>query len=310
MPLLGPISAFLSSCTWALGTTAYARVGASVPAPAVNATRALIGGPILALALALRAGPAGAVASLVDVPATSFAVLVVSTLASYGIGDALFLTSTQRLGVPAALAIGSTYPLWAVLAGTLFLGEPAGATRILGVVTVVIGTVMVILTGARAVGKATSGAERVGRPFTHAVVPAIGTSWFWAINGIGVRHAGAALPPLVVGTIRLGTALVLCVALGWVFRPRAPNRVVPWTPFVPWAGLRPVLWVFALESAGGTLLFVHGVSRSPIALGVTLTSLAPVLSLPLAWASGHERPSLAKGLGVAIVTAGVILLLV
>src|SRR6185436_2182006 len=96
---------------------------------------------------------------------------------SYGLGDTLFLTSTHRLGVPAALAIASTYPLWAVIAGMVLFGEPAPASRIAGVAVVVVGTIAVILAGVRRTG---GYSDR--RAFAQGVLMASATSCLWAIN--------------------------------------------------------------------------------------------------------------------------------
>jgi drug/metabolite transporter (DMT)-like permease len=239
---------------------------------------------------------------LVQVAPARLGWLALSTLTSYGLGDALFFTSARSLGVPAAMAIASTYPLWAVVTGMAFLGEPAPLGRIAGVVVVVLGTVAVIITGAPpAAGRAD---QQRRAHFIRGVALAVATSWLWALNSVGVRFGGASLPALVTSTLRLGMALALCPLIGLVTREaQAPL-------FVPWQRLRPVLWAFALEAIGGTLFFVYGLSRSSLALGATLSSLAPVLSLPVAWATRAEPLSAAKALAVATVSAGVVLLLV
>lgn len=294
MSVLGPVSAFLSSCTWAVGTSVYARVSASAPVTAVIATRAVVAAPVLVLAAVAVHGAA----ALVQVPATQLAYLALATLASYGLGDVLFLASARRLGVPGALAIGSTFPLWAALSGIVLLGEPAGPARLGGVVAVVLGTIVVIVSGARHPTAAR------GPAFAAGVLLALATSALWALNSVCVRVGAAGVAPLVSSAWRLVFGLAICPAVGWLARGRSP-----WQPYVPWPRLRPALWAFLLESAGGTFLFVYGTSRSPLALGAPLTSLAPVLSLPVAWATRAEPPSPAKAAGVALVTMGIALLL-
>lgn len=290
-----------------MGTATYGRLARDLPGAAINATRAVVGLPVLVAALALSSGgPSGAVRAISALDRTALAYLGASAVASYVLGDMMFLTASRRLGVPVALAIASTYPFWATLVGMIWLGEPAGPARVAGVLLVIAGGAVVVL----AAGPRTGDGFRGPRTLALGLGLAVLTAWFWALNSVGFRIGGAAFPATVTGVIRLLFALALCPVVGRLLastRARvagAPNPVL-----VPWARLRPVLWVFLLEAGGGTFFFAYGVSRSPLVLGAALTSLAPVLSLPIAWATGVERWAPVKALGILLVTGGVILLL-
>ncbi len=102
---------------------------------AVNFMRASLSFPFFLVA-ALAMGPEG---GLGQVTTARAGWLLLSVVGSYVVGDALFLSGATLLGVPVALAIASTYPLWSALAGWLFLGQSVGPPGLAGVVLVVAG---------------------------------------------------------------------------------------------------------------------------------------------------------------------------
>jgi drug/metabolite transporter (DMT)-like permease len=138
--LLGPAACLGSAALWALSANVYARAARASSPMSVNFMRASLSFPFFLVA-ALAMGPAG---GLAQVTAGRAGWLLISVVGSYVVGDALFLASAQLLGVPAALAIASTYPLWSAFAGWAFLGQSVGPAGLLGVVLVVAGVVTVV----------------------------------------------------------------------------------------------------------------------------------------------------------------------
>ena len=57
------------------------------------------------------------------------------------------------------------------------------------------------------------------------------------------------------------------------------------------------------------MFFLYGLSHSSLVLGVTLSSLAPVLSVPIAIALRVERFSIKRTLAIIVVAVGLALLL-
>ncbi len=290
---VGPVSAFLSSVTWAVAATVYSRLSLRSNAFAVNGTRALFALPCFFLAAVVTGW--GDLAGAFRLPAPNLLWLAVSVVGSYALGDALFFRSTHALGVPGALSIASTYPLWSALAGWLVRGERMGAAGVLGLVMVVGGVVTVIR--ARS---GPEGASRDGR--ARGVLLAIATSLFWALNAYAIARGGKGISPAVANTVRMAAVLaVVPLACRFTMGPGAAL-------FVPAADARPVAWLFVLEGFGGSMLFLLGMTRSPLAIGAALSSLAPVVSVPFAVLSGRERFSLATTLGVIVVVGGILLL--
>lgn len=290
--MIGALAALGSSVTWAVGTTVYPSLSAKHSPFEVNGSRALVA--LLLFPLSLWAdGSAGW--SLVGSGHLSW--MLLSMVSSYFLGDACFLWSTRALGVPGALAIASSYPIWTATAGWLFRGEDLSLRQLLGIGLALVGTFTVILSGYR-FSRSQGAAKGYGRGVAFGLL----TSGFWALNSWSVAAGGAGLSPWVANTIRMSIALLLCSLASSMLhrRPRVG---------IPLASLRPNLPIFAFEAFGGSALYVYGLTHSSLAMASVMSSLAPVLAVPLAWVRKSEPLPAAKVAGVLIAVFGVAILM-
>lgn len=298
----GPLFAFLASVTWAIGSAGYSKIAQRYSPFSVNFARGLIALPLFLLAsFASAGGWSEGIAAFSALTREQISWFALSMFASYGFGDVLFLWSTRSIGVPAALAIASSYPLWTALSGFVFHGEVLSLKQVLGLFLAIAGVIVVILSAPRA--PQISGKGAVRRPaLSHGVILAFITSFFWATNSFAVAHVGKNISPPVGNSIRMIVALVLSFGLSRLMRQRDPI-LLPFVEFRRW------LWLFALEAFGGSYFFMYGLSHSTLAVGSTLASLAPVLSVPVAWGLGLEKISRPRILGICSAVSGVTLLL-
>jgi drug/metabolite transporter (DMT)-like permease len=287
----GPLCAFLASVTWAVGSSAYARLSLHHSPFAVNFSRALVALPCFLVAAFLTEGAS----AFSGIGAGTLGWLALSILGSYGLGDAAFLASTRTLGVPGALAIASSYPLWTATLGVLTRGEGLSLVQSVGLVASVAGLITVILSGGR-------GAARGPGSLWVGVGLAFATSLFWTLNTYAVSEAGRALPTPVANAVRMAMALAFCALFGAV---AAPRRAL----ILSAAEYRRFGLLLFIESVGGSYFFIYGLSHSPLAIGSTLSSLAPVLSVPVAVAFGVEKFSVSRTIGVFLTVAGLALLM-
>lgn len=291
---LGPLCALGSSFTWAVGSAGYSQLSKNNSAFAVNFMRALIAFPLFILASFIVAGGISpGIESFQTVRASHWGWFTLSMVASFGLGDSLFLLSTRSLGVPGALAIASCYPIWTVMAGHFSGCDPVSLSQIFGLLVAVSGIVVVILNAPKR--EDSSGQAEFS---WKGVFLALATSFAWATNGFAVSRGGADLVPPVGNTIRMLLALVLSAGFGRLLAPRSPI-LLPRKEVVRFG------WLFILEAFGGSYLYMYGLSHSPLALGSTLASLAPVISVPAAWLFGLEKFSLYRTLGVCLVVLGI-----
>jgi drug/metabolite transporter (DMT)-like permease len=297
---LGPFCAFLSSCTWALGSGVYSRLSEGHSAFSINFTRSLVALPLFLLAAGWFHG--WETHALIEWKHLGW--LTLSMVASYGLADVLFLKATRDLGVPSALSIASLYPIWTLLIGVLRGDGEIRALQVLGLILTLAGIVFTLQVGKQVRMK---GVKKERSDITRGILLAAVTSVLWATNSFAVAQGAADLPVHWVNVIRMALALLVCGFLGaaTAIQGGRPARSV----VVPWKSLRSAFWVFPLEAFGGSLFFAYGLSHSPLVLGATLSSLAPVISVPLAWLFGQERVSFQRMVGVMGVVLGLALLL-
>ena len=295
---LGPLCAFGSSVTWSVGSTVYSRLSKEYSAFSVNFARALIALPCFILTTFIVSGgmPEG-ILNYSSVREGQCGWLALSMFASYGIGDACFLWSSRSLGVPAALALASSFPIWTVLAGYLLNGDSLSIRQGLGLLITLLGVVLVILSGPKE-AVARSG---VKRPLL-GVFLGVFASLAWATNAYAVSRGSVDLIPAVGNTVRMIIGIFICACLNAVFLPKTPL-------LLPRSEVTRFFGVFVFEAFGGSYLYFYGLAHSSLALGAILSSLAPVISVPVTLVLGIEKFSLIKTLGVISVVIGVWFLL-
>ena len=291
--VFGPLCSFGSSVTWAIGSSVYSRLSTSHSAFSVNFLRALIALPLFILAAGIT--------DFQSVRLSHWGWFSLSAICSYGIADVCFFWSTRSLGVPGAIAIGSCFPMWTLLAGYLFDHEAVSFFQVLGLVILSGGVSMVILSAPQQSQTPGRRSWPLNPKLLRGIFLAVVTSILWAANSYAVSKGGADVTASAGNAIRMVMALIFCTIFGRIFAPREPM-------LLPMAEVRKVWGLFALEAFGGSYLYVYGLSHSPLALGAALSSLAPVISVPVALAFGLERFSLYRTLGVTLVVLGVSLL--
>ena len=288
--MLGELSAFGASLTWAWGTTVYSKLAHKYPAVTVNLGRALIGFPLFVIAGFFETHGG----SWPVVSPSQYAWFAVSVICSTAVGDWVFLMATTEIGPSLALAIASFYPVYSAFAGVLIKGEILSGIQYLGLLVAVSGIIYVVLLGRK---------NGDVRNLKRGLLLGILTSFFWFLNTFAVATAGRGLPSGVANMIRLGMAIVFCTFLGGiVFRVRRLT--------LEQSDLKKYSWVFAIEAFFGSFFYVYGLSHASLAVGSVLTALAPAISVPLAWMSGSERVSYRKLIGIVVVVAGLSLLVI
>lgn len=298
--LLGPACALGCSMTWAVGASLYSRLSGQYSAFSVNFTRAIIGLPFFILtAVVLAGGVSHGFDSFRAVEGRHIGWFVVSMVCSYGLGDAFFMWSTRSLGAPGALAVSSIYPLWTSAIGVL-RGDSLSLSQLFGVLVTVGGVIVVILNGPVSKNGVT-GEARSKQSYAIGVALAFVTSVLWAGNTYAIARVGADLSMPVANTVRMALAVVLSAGFGLLLAPKKP-LLLPRSEVTRSAG------IFVLESFIGSGFFFYGLAHSSLAVGSTLSSLAPVVSVPVALALGLERFALSRALGIVTVVGGLALL--
>lgn len=298
---LGAAAAFMASVTWSIGSATYSRLSHFYPAHTVNFVRAVIALPIFvalsaAVALSENRTP---LQSVLEIPWNNVSWLVVSNVCSYAFGDILFLASTRMVGIPTALAIASTYPFYAAVFGWVFASEVLSPQKIFGLVVTVSGTILVVLAG-RSIAKQSAPSNEVSSEsrFRLGLVLAFFASLAWSLNSFSSARGSSGINTFDANVVRMGVALFLVPLIGVAVERRLRLSMTR-------EDTKRFLGIFILESVVGSCFYIYAMSHASLAVAATLTSLAPVLTLPFAVYKGWERFSFRKTVGILCVVLGI-----
>lgn len=296
---LGPLGAFIASVTWAFASTRYAEVARTAGAVRVGLLRAASASVLWLVALGLGEG----LSALGQIDAQHALCLAGSIVCSYALGDRIFFAAAVRIGVSSALAIATIYPIWAALYGTLLRGEPLGPLRALGIACCLLG-VSAVLQLSRAATERTERATTQKGPLWGAAL-ALLTSLFWAGNAVFLKLGAEGLSLAQANSLRFPCGVLLLL----LQLPLARGARAPSPPSPSFAALAQRLALPLLADTGlGSICFVYGIAHTDLALGATLSSLSPLVALPIAVVLGTERVSAGKVVAVCVTLLGVVLL--
>jgi len=303
---LGEIVALSASLAWALGVNVYGDLSKKYSPAVINFNRAIVAFPLFLLAFLISTLlKDGTLESFFVVTGTDIFWLLMSCVASYALGDLLFFKSVDSpLQVTGALAIASTYPLWSALTGVIFFGQKLNVFSIVGLLIVVSGTIGVIIFSrksehARALSKRD---QKSKRKLVLAALLAFCVSLFWSFNIFSinkVRH----LDSFISNAYRLGFAILLCPLVAKIVLGSGKVKMSK-------KDFLATLPMFIFEGFGGSLCYVYGLSHTTLAVGAVLTSLSPVLSVPIYAFRHREKPEFRKTAAIVFVVIGLVLLVV
>jgi drug/metabolite transporter (DMT)-like permease len=303
--MLGALAALASAALWAFASTRYALGSRTVGSARVNLTRASTVLPVFfVVTLITTRGQLGH-----DLTGARAAWLGVSVICAYACADNLFFAAARRVGVTTALAIASSYPLWAAVVGVAWRGERFGLLRAAGTLLCVGGVIALILLAPTAAelddgapARPQQPAPATRRQVQQGILLALLTSVLWAGNSVSTKLGATGLPPWQANLIRFAIAWPIlattCAATRKPSDDAAAARAV----------YRSLIPVSLAEACVGSSLFVYGLAHTDLAVGATLTSLAPLMAVPFALFYREERWSPTRFCAVAATVAGVIVL--
>lgn len=286
---LGAISSFGASVTWAIGVSVYTLLFRKYGASTINFSRTVVAFLCFLLTFVFTTDHS----IFLNINLERIGWLAVSIICSYAFADYLLLQAVQFIGLPSSLAIGSIYPLWSGLFGVIFLSQNFSTIKWLSLIMIVFGTIIVILSGSRNLENKSKHLN-----LKNGVLLSIATSILWALNAYSASKAAEEINVFQINTFRMFIAMILCPLIG---RTLYGTKEL----FVQFQDFKKYFWVFILEGFGGALFFIYGLANTKLAIAATLSSLAPVISVPVAFLFGIEKPNLLKTIGVFIVVIGI-----
>jgi drug/metabolite transporter (DMT)-like permease len=210
----------------------------------------------------------------------------------------------NRLGPRRSGILFATHALFSVLLAWLFLGETLSAWGLLGSALLVAGVMTAIAFGRRETElhhwEATKGRLMVG--IGLGLLAALGQS-VATLMLKPLMQTG--LDPVAASAVRMSSSMAAHIVLlltGW--------RVVQATRSPRWGDLGYTFASAAIGMALGMTLILKALQHGSAGMVEMLSSVTPVLLLPLLWWVYRRRPALGGWIGAVLTVAGCALILV
>lgn len=289
----GELAALAAALTWAIGSLLFGRIGRTVPPGAMNLGKLVAAGAMLALTHLVISRhpflPPG-------VAGSALVLLALSGVAGLTIGDTAYFGAIVALGVPRAILLLSSAPVFAALIGWLWLGERVALRAVLGIGLTLSGIVLVV--ARRAVGGPPLTARGLALGMVAALGQASGSVLSRKAMQGGFDPLAAAVGRIAVGAIGLwAVAWATGHARGW-HGALAKDRAWLWVSLTAMIGSYGGIWLSQLALA----------HASSTGVASTLLATSPVFALPLAHFFGGERMTGRSAIGVLLAMAGIALL--
>ena len=287
---LGELAAIGAALAWTVNSLALERLGRGFSAWALNILTKT-GGlfAVTLLSLFLR----GSIFPGADLK--QWGLLMLSGFVGFSLGDGFLFSAFQRLGAKRTMLIFSANPVISAVLGWLLLGESVGGLHIAGILLAVSGIMIVILSDIPVKGEK---ADRRGILF--AVLATLGQAVGVLLSKAGMQGLDAvpaAQIRLVGGTI--GMAILISMARQWKSVPLVLHAA---------RGRQVIATSVLLGTLVGMVLSMLAIKLTQVAVASILTSLMPVMILPISAIFLKEKVTLREIAGAMTTVLGVSLL--
>ncbi|HZU12490.1 MAG TPA: EamA family transporter [Chloroflexota bacterium] len=211
-----------------------------------------------------------------------------------GIGSALYCFAVERVPLWFAASFSNAYVIITAALGVIVLHEPLTITKAAGLLLTIAGIVLLSVRGR-------SGHENP-RHALRLRPPIFCLIGYVAIVGAGTfleKPALHVLAPLQLNALVAGGAVVAALAAFLALDRAAPGRL----PSLGGAG------VGALVGIGGVFYYL-ALAHLAVSVAATLSNSYVLVPVVLGILVLHEEPTLLKGIGMALMLTGVILMTV
>jgi drug/metabolite transporter (DMT)-like permease len=137
---MGDVVALAAALGWAATTVLARHISRAIPALWYNALRIAIAARVMVAVSPWTLSQA----DLTNVSTTALALLLISVLTGFAIGDTAFFEAMRRIGVARAAPVAGCHPLVTALLAVAFLGEPVTLVLMLGIVIIGVGVYLIV----------------------------------------------------------------------------------------------------------------------------------------------------------------------
>lgn len=288
--------ALAAACCWAVGSLISAPASAHLGAFAFTRWR-MACASVLLWSVALYTG------QWQQLPLSGLWLLLLSGIIGILIGDTALFASMNRLGPRRAGVLFATHALFSAVLAYLFLGESIWGWTLLGSSLLVSGVMTAILFGKRASEQHhwESNNNQLGIGIALGLLSAL----CQAVSTLMLKPLMSTdIDAIAASAVRMTAALCCHLLLLWLGF-RVARTLQPMNGKV----LAMVAFNALLSMGIGMTLILQALKQGDAGIVAMLSSVSPVVVLPLLWLVYRRRPALGAWLGAALTVIGTGLIL-
>jgi len=259
-------------------------------------------------ALAMTGAVSLALGGWRDVAAWQFWLLAGSSLVAVVLGSTTYFASIFAAGPRNTALLFSLTAPFALLLGYLFLGETIGARQGAGIALVLCGIVLAIGLPKAEAARATL--ERGEAPaawyqtLRWGIAFGVFTALAQAVGNLLARPAMAAgVEPFTAMALRSAVAAIVFIAISAL-----PIKALRRQGAFAWRDLGIAVTASCIGAGLGMSLLMAALTRGQVGIVSTLSSMTPVMILPLVWLRTGTAPPLRAWAGAALAVLGTALI--
>ena len=289
--VLGVVAGFGAAILWAFSAVVYRKgLEGDVDSVVANCFRAPLGFVVLFF-LCLCSGKVGDLSRAMG-NSRIMAILLIAVFIMNIVGDILYLTAIQKIGVSMAYPLSYTYPLAVALISSIILGFSIHYMVIVGTSISLIG--IYVMSSER-------GGE--GRYSSIGIMSAMGASFSWAIGIVIYSLLVLEADPLIISALKLAVLILLSIPILLIcYMARKPRIDTKMILYILLGGL--------LGVGLGDLVFYISLDNISASIASALTTSAPFLSQILACMFLGEKLTKNKMLGTLLIVIGLLLVII
>lgn len=293
---LGEIAALITALCWTITAVAFESAGKRVGSISVNLIRLVIA---LLFISAFNFFSRGMILPL-DASSSTWFWLFISGIIGFVIGDLFLFQAFVLIGSRLSMLIMSAVPPITAITGFFMMGEKISLWGLIGMVLTISGIALVIL-----IRNPENRMVKFSYPvrgLIYAFIGALGQAFGLVFSkfGMGSYNPFAATQIRIIAAI-LGFAIVITITKNW----KGIYFALKDTKAIKYISLGSLFGPFI-----GVSLGLLAVQHAPTGIVSTITSITPILIIPMSIIFFKERVSAREILGALITLAGVSLLFI
>jgi drug/metabolite transporter (DMT)-like permease len=293
---IGVFAALAAALCWTVTAVAFESAGKKVGSISVNLIRLVIAFVLLSIFNLITRG----MIVPIDASGTAWMWLSISGIIGFVIGDLFLFQAYVEIGSRISMLLMSTVPPITAITGFLIMGERITPLGIIGMITTIIGIAIVILTKSPDEKKIKFSHPVKG--LIYAFIGALGQAFGLVFSkfGMGSYNPFAATQIRIIAAI-IGFSIVITLTKNWgkLFAALKNTKAMKYISVGSFFG--PFI---------GVSLSLLAVQHAPTGIVSTITSITPILLIPVSIIMFKEKIYLREMFGAVISLVGISLLFI